>query len=513
MLKDIWTLLTERTDFFAGLLLEHLEISLLAIAMAILAGGLAGILISEFQRAAKPALAMINFLYTIPSISMLGFLIPFSGVGNATAVIALTVYALLPMVRNTHTGISNIDPAILEAARGMGSTRLQILFRIKLPLAMPVIMSGIRSMVTMTIALAGIASFIGAGGLGVAIYRGITTNNAAMTMAGSLLIAVLALVVDFLLGFVERRMKKRSAEAKRTNRIMAAGTAAVICAALIVTAVFRTNTGETIHIATKPMTEQYVIGEMLKILIEQDTDLNVELTQGVGGGTSNIQPAMESGEFDIYPEYTGTAWNMVLKNEELYTEDLFDQLRQEYKDNYSMEWTGMYGFNNTYGMVVRREIAEKYDLHTYSDLAAAADQLVFGAEYDFFEREDGYEALCDTYGLNFKETMDLDIGLKYQALEQEQIDVMVVFTTDGQLSAADVEVLEDDRQFYPSYLCGNVVRSEVLEAHPELNGVFEKVTGLISDSDMAQMNYAVETENREPEDVAEEFLASHGLIE
>ena len=417
MLKDIWTLLTERTDFFAGLLLEHLEISLLAIAMAILAGGLAGILISEFQRAAKPALAMINFLYTIPSISMLGFLIPFSGVGNATAVIALTVYALLPMVRNTHTGISNIDPAILEAARGMGSTRLQILFRIKLPLAMPVIMSGIRSMVTMTIALAGIASFIGAGGLGVAIYRGITTNNAAMTMAGSLLIAVLALVVDFLLGFVERRMKKRSAEAKRTNRIMAAGTAAVICAALIVTAVFRTNTGETIHIATKPMTEQYVIGEMLKILIEQDTDLNVELTQGVGGGTSNIQPAMESGEFDIYPEYTGTAWNMVLKNEELYTEDLFDQLRQEYKDNYSMEWTGMYGFNNTYGMVVRREIAEKYDLHTYSDLAAAADQLVFGAEYDFFEREDGYEALCDTYGLNFKETMDLDIGLKYQALE------------------------------------------------------------------------------------------------
>lgn len=513
MLKDIWTLLTERTDFFAGLLLEHLEISLLAIAMAILAGGLAGILISEFQRAAKPALAMINFLYTIPSISMLGFLIPFSGVGNATAVIALTVYALLPMVRNTHTGISNIDPAILEAARGMGSTRLQILFRIKLPLAMPVIMSGIRSMVTMTIALAGIASFIGAGGLGVAIYRGITTNNAAMTMAGSLLIAVLALVVDFLLGFVERRMKKRSAEAKRTNRIMAAGTAAVICAALIVTAVFRTNTGETIHIATKPMTEQYVIGEMLKILIEQDTDLNVELTQGVGGGTSNIQPAMESGGFDIYPEYTGTAWNMVLKNEELYTEDLFDQLRQEYKDNYSMEWTGMYGFNNTYGMVVRREIAEKYDLHTYSDLAAAADQLVFGAEYDFFEREDGYEALCDTYGLNFKETMDLDIGLKYQALEQEQIDVMVVFTTDGQLSAADVVVLEDDKQFYPSYLCGNVVRSEVLEAHPELNGVFEKVTGLISDSDMAQMNYAVETENREPEDVAEEFLASHGLIE
>ena len=192
MLQTMWTLFTGRMGFFLGLLGEHLKISLIAIAIAILLGGAVGILISEFQRSAKPTLSVINFLYTIPSISMLGFLIPFSGIGNATAVIALTVYALLPMVRNTHTGIANVDPAILEAAEGMGSTRLQILWKVKLPLAMPVIMSGIRSMATMTIALAGIASFIGAGGLGVAIYRGITTNNAAMTIVGSLLIALLA---------------------------------------------------------------------------------------------------------------------------------------------------------------------------------------------------------------------------------------------------------------------------------------------------------------------------------
>lgn len=184
-----------------NLLWEHLEISLVAIVIAVLFGGIVGILIGEFQKTAKLTLGIINFLYTIPSISRLGFLIPFSGVGNATAVIALTVYALLPMVRNTHTGIANVDLAILEAAKGMGSTRMQILFKIKLPLAMPVILSGIRNMVTMTIALAGIASFIGAGGLGVAIYRGITTNNAAMTMVGSLLIALLALIMDFLLVF------------------------------------------------------------------------------------------------------------------------------------------------------------------------------------------------------------------------------------------------------------------------------------------------------------------------
>ncbi|MCD8090665.1 MAG: ABC transporter permease subunit [Clostridiales bacterium] len=511
MIKDTALILAERKDFFLGLLWEHLEISLIAIIIAVLLGGFTGIIISEFQKTAKPTLGVINFLYTIPSISMLGFLIPFSGVGNATAIIALTVYALLPMVRNTHTGIVNVEPTLLEAAKGMGSTEAQILFKIKLPLAMPVIMSGIRSMVTMTIALGGIASFIGAGGLGVAIYRGITTNNTAMTMAGSLLIALLALVVDFILGFAEKRMKIRNAKSKKTNRILAAA-AFIICLVILLNAVLGSSEKETIHIATKPMTEQYILGEMLDILIEQDTDLNVEIVQGVGGGTSNIQPVMESGEFDLYPEYTGTAWNMVLKKDGIYSEDLFDEMQQEYKDSLSMEWAGMYGFNNTYGLAIRNEIAEKYNLKTYSDLRAVSGSLIFGAEYDFFEREDGYNALCDAYGFSFKETMDLDIGLKYQAINQGKIDVMVIFTTDGQLSVSDITVLEDDKGFYPSYLCGNIIRSEVLESHPELNDIFEKLTGIISDSDMAEMNYAVETEGKEPRDVAEEFLRSKNLL-
>ena len=511
MMKEMWTLLIDKKSFFLKLLIEHIEISFLAILIAVLIGGIVGILISEFEKASKPALGVINFLYTIPSISMLGFLIPFSGVGNATAVIALTIYALLPMVRSTHTGLTHVDSNILEAAKGMGSTRTQILFKIKIPLAMPVILSGIRNMVTMTIALAGIASFIGAGGLGVAIYRGITTNNAAMTMVGSLLIAVLALVFDFILGFIEKRIAKRSGKAKKANRIMAVA-AFVLIVAVVIASVVPDNKKDTIHIATKPMTEQYVLGEMLDILIEQDTDLNVEITQGVGGGTSNIQPAMENGEFDLYPEYTGTGWNMVLKKEGLYTEDMFSSLQEEYNDDYDMSWIGMYGFNNTYGLVVRKEIADKYNLNTYSDLKAVSDQLTFGAEYDFFEREDGYDALCAEYGFHFKKTMDMDIGLKYQAINQGKIDVMNIFTTDGQLSTSDVVVLVDDKQFYPSYMCGNIVRNEVMEQHPELEAVLQKLSGTITDSDMARMNYEVETLGREPRAVAKEFLAGKGLI-
>lgn len=208
MMTEIIDLIQSRWDFFLGLLVEHIQISLLSIVIAMGIGLAVGIVISEYQKSSKVVIGIVNFIYTIPSISLLGFLIPLSGVGDATAVIALTVYALLPMVRNTHTGLTNVSPLLLEAATGMGSTKMQTLIKVKLPLAMPVIISGIRSMAVMTIALAGIASFIGAGGLGVAIYRGITTNNKAMTLVGSLLIAVLAIAVDFLIGRIEKMAKR-----------------------------------------------------------------------------------------------------------------------------------------------------------------------------------------------------------------------------------------------------------------------------------------------------------------
>jgi osmoprotectant transport system permease protein len=208
MIAEIIQLLESRWDFFLELLIEHLQISMISIGIAMVIGLLIGIFISEFQKTSKFVIGIVNFIYTIPSISLLGFLIPLSGIGNTTAIIALTVYALLPMVRNTHTGLINVNPLLIEAATGMGSTRLQVLTKIKIPLAMPIIIAGIRNMAVMTIALAGIASFIGAGGLGVAIYRGITTNNKAMTLAGSLLIALLAIVVDFIIGMIEKRVNK-----------------------------------------------------------------------------------------------------------------------------------------------------------------------------------------------------------------------------------------------------------------------------------------------------------------
>jgi len=209
MIKQVFQMYIERGDFFIQLILEHLKISGSAIIIGAMIGLVLGVIISEYKKTSPMILGLTNFIYTIPSISLLGLLIPFSGIGNTTAIIALTVYALLPMVRNTHAGIVSIDPAIIEAAKGMGSTPFEILYKIKLPLATTIILAGFKNMVVMTIALAGIASFIGAGGLGVAIYRGITTNNMVMTVAGSLLIAFLALVSDFLIGSLEKSVKKK----------------------------------------------------------------------------------------------------------------------------------------------------------------------------------------------------------------------------------------------------------------------------------------------------------------
>ena len=206
---QIIQILWERREFFLTCLLEHIRISLTAVVCAGILGILAGIFISRHKKAAGIILGIINVIYTIPSISLLGFLIPFTGIGNKTAIIALTVYGLLPIVRNTYTGLTNVDASILEVAEVLGSDKRQIMLKIKFPLALPVIISGFRNMTVMIIAMGGIASFIGAGGLGVAIYRGITTYNMTLTAAGSLLIALLALFSDWLLSRAEKKVSRR----------------------------------------------------------------------------------------------------------------------------------------------------------------------------------------------------------------------------------------------------------------------------------------------------------------
>lgn len=208
-LKEVFLLYVERSDFFIEIFLEHIALTSIAVVIITILGLGIGITMTRDVRIANVVLTATNFIYTIPSIALFGFLVTLVGIGTKNALIALIVYGLLPIIRNTYVGIMEVDEQIIESAVGMGSTKRQLLFKVQLPLALPVIFAGFRTMVIMTIALGAIASFIGAGGLGVAIWRGITTYFPEMTMAGSLLVAAFAVVTDLILGKVERVLRKK----------------------------------------------------------------------------------------------------------------------------------------------------------------------------------------------------------------------------------------------------------------------------------------------------------------
>ena len=271
---------------------------------------------------------------------------------------------------------------------------------------------------------------------------------------------------------------------------------------------------DPIEIATKPMTEQYILGEMLKILIEDSTDYTVNVTQGIGGGTSNIHPAMEAGEFDLYPEYTSSGYVMVLDHSAsgASDEEIWETLQKEYHEKYGMAWVGLYGFNNTFAVAVRSDVAQQYNLKTTSDLAAVSGELVFGGNPDYIEREDGFGLLCETYGLEFKDVMDIDIGLKYQAMANGEIDVTNGFTTDAQLGSGDVVALEDDLKLQANYYCSTVVREDTLEEYPGLEEALMKMDGILTDTEMAELNYKLEIEGLDEHQIALDFLTEKGLI-
>ena len=274
------------------------------------------------------------------------------------------------------------------------------------------------------------------------------------------------------------------------------------------------GSGEPIQIATKPMTEQYILGEMLKQIIEAKTDYTCEITEGIAGGTNNIMPAMESGEFDLYPEYTSSGYVMVLGHDAAGVEDdaMWEQLQQEYHEKYGMAWIGKYGFNNTFCLTVRGDVAREYDLKTCSDLAPVSDKLVFGGNPDYIERADGYNVLCDTYGYHFKDTRSIDIGVKYSALDNADIDVTNGFTTDAQLSAMDVVVLQDDKHLQVNYFCSTVVREDTLASHPGLKDALELMDGILTNDDMSHLNYLVEVEEQDEADVAHDYLVEKGIL-
>jgi osmoprotectant transport system permease protein len=515
ILPEIFNTIVDRREYLYELLIQHIVLSFGAIAIILVIGLGAGIGILHKKNLRLGVLGVVNFLYTVPSIAMFGLFIPLVGIGYVNALVVLVIYGLLPMIRNTYTGLSEVDPLLLDAAKGMGATSRQIFFRVRWPLALPTIMSGFRTMVVMTIALAGLASFIGAGGLGQAIYRGINTNNSAMIITGSVSVALLALVADWIIGFFENSLRNKSQENSPIREALKYFIILFLVVLIILTFMSRSgrSAGNEIVVATKPTAEQYILGEIISRMIENHTDLQVRRRFGIGGGTSNIHPAILAGEVDIYPEYTGTAWLFVLKKPQVNDPDsLYHALRNAYAEQFDLYWTGRFGFNNTFTLAMPENVAQMESIRTFSDLASVSSQFVFGAEFDFFEREDGFHGLAQVYPFNFSRNVELDVNLKFQALQNRTVDVINAFSTDSRIREMNLRVLDDDKLFFPAYEAGMVVRNDTMDKYPDLKKVFDRLTGTINDSVMLQLNYEVEILNRSPEEVAYEFLIERNLL-
>jgi osmoprotectant transport system substrate-binding protein len=259
--------------------------------------------------------------------------------------------------------------------------------------------------------------------------------------------------------------------------------------------------------------EQAILANMIKYLIEANTDIKVEMIGDIVGGETVLHPAITSGEIDMCPEYTGTAWLTILKRTDIPERKILNEtLFKEYDEKYDISWVGLYGFNNSYGLALAEDIASKHNVKTYSDLAAVSDQITFGAEPGFFERADGFDGLCEAYGFKFKEHSDLIFSVKYDAVAQGKVDCINIFTTDARLALSNVRVLEDDKHYFPEYLGGTIIRNDALKKYPALKEILMLMDGLVLDSDMVALNRDVEVDGKEPEDVAQAFLKDKGLL-
>ena len=527
--KFLAQLAVRKTEILS-LLLEHIQLTVVAVLIAVAIGVPLGILITKNKRVAGIVIGFANLVQAIPSLAILGFLIPVIGIGSTPAITMVVLYSMLPLIKNTYTGITNINPDMLEAAKGLGMTNGQTLRLIKIPLAMPVIMAGIRISAVTAVGLMTIAAFVGAGGLGYLVFSGIQTVDNNLILFGAIPAAILALFIDWITGRIEnaampngikrsdgtmkvKRGKKLSKKKKKVYTVITS-VAVIICLAFLIVPKVASIGKKKITVASMNFTEQLILGNILSQLIQDKTDYAVEEQLNLGG-SQVVFSAIKTGEVDLYVEYLGTAYVTMLNIDEPNsdTQEVYNIVKERFAEEFGITTLNPLGFNNTYAMAVTRETAEKYNLKTVSDLAKVSNQLTLGPTIQFPNREDGLIGLEKTYDIKFKAVKPMETGLRYTALNSGETDVTDAFTTDGLIEKFDLVILEDDKKFFPPYDAVTMVKEEILEEYPELEEVIGLLDGKITEEKMIKMNYEVDENKRDPKEVAIEFLKEEGIID
>ncbi len=516
--QPLGAFLAERSPELAQRVAEHLMLTTVSVLIATLLGLTIAVVAFRVKNLRDPLTTIVGILQTIPSLALLVLLMTILGkIGLLPALVSLTLYALLPIVRNTLIGLESTPEASVEAARGIGMTEVQQLVMVRFPLAMHAIVAGIRTATVVGVGIATLSAFIGAGGLGEFINRGLALSNTRLILLGAIPAGLLAIIADWTLAAAEwgfrpvRQDDQPLGKRQRQIRRWAAASLPVVLFAfsLIFYVVEHpsNNTDTSISIGSKHFTEQLVLAELMAQIVESRTSLSVRRRFDLGG-TSVCHGALIRGEIDAYPEYTGTGLMSVLNIENVTNQaEVLPVVKEKYASLFNVMWTAPFGFNNTWAVLC--DGAQPW--RTVSDLVPVAAQLTFGVPAEFSERMDGLPGLTKAYELKFGKVADVDTNIAYKALHEHQLDVAAGNSTDGRISSYHLRVLADNRHFFPPYQAAAVVKMETVAKHPEVAEALNSLGGKISDETMRDLNFAVDS-GQSPAEVVRGFLAKHPEI-
>ena len=505
-MNQIIQILSERRGDLGIALLQHIQISLISLLIAMVIAMPLAFWTVKHAKVAEFLLQIASILQTIPSLALLGLLIPFVGIGTVPAVIALIVYALLPIFQNTYLGLTEIDPALEEAADAFGMSRMQKLLKVELPLAMPTIISGIRTALVLIIGTATMAALIGAGGLGSFILLGIDRNNTALIIIGAVCSGALAIILSALIKWLEHASVKT-----------ALGVLAVSVLFLAGSGVYETvvNQKETITVAGKLGSEPEILINMYKELIEQgDSHVQVTLKPNFGK-TTFLFSALKNGKIDIYPEFTGTILETFaktpVKTTGLSEKETYDKAKELVNKQDKLTLLRPMAYDNTYALAVKASFKQKNHLKKISDLANITNKLKGGMTLEFIDRGDGFKGIKKLYGIDFP-VKSMEPALRYQAIDQNKVNIVDAYSTDSELRQYHLSILKDNKHNFPIYQGAPLMSNDFARRHPQVVHSLNKLAGKITEKQMQEMNYEANVKNMDPGQVAHHYLVKQHLL-
>lgn len=484
----------------------HLLLTLAAITMGILVSVPLGVWAEQSARVKQPLLAVVSIVQTFPSLAILALVVALLGgrIGFLPAFIALTLYSMLPIVRNTVTGLESVSASVIEAAKGIGMSPNQILREVKLPLAMPVIVAGIRTAMVWTVGLATLSTLVGATSFGNYIFTGLQTRNLVAVTVGSLASAGLAVALDSLVAAMQWLLERRSeiADSVMLKRVRVGVYGAVAVIILVAVYGFMPKPRADIVVAGKPFTEQYIMAGLLTAELEE-AGFSVE--QRLGMGTAVVFEAIRNGTVDAYVEYSGTAWANFMGRESNPGREGIRNGVVEFLEEENITTVGFTGFQNRYALAMRRDRALELGVTSIEDLIPIASELTAGSDLEFFGRTEWFR-LRDLYDMDFANKLTFDVSLMYTAVAEGQVDVISAYTTDGRVAVYDLLLLEDPRDALISYDAMFLASADAA-AQPEFMQLIEALVDKIPDATMRQANRLVDVDG-ESISVAVEYLRS-----